>query len=236
MADDQQSFRRKDQERMADGALFQSLEPGELGRRRELVAWDERAAGDGIPERAGRLLPVHPPVGRVGSQVGDVAVLGERLAGAREVAALPQARVEVIQQRTADLAYFLDPECGLDGAADIAEVGLHRGHVPPGHRNVLVEQSGDGDVRVRLPPCPCEREQLAELDLRLDLGPAGLPEPELAAGQRVLPGVYPGTPRPARQLLYVTGRLTRQATQPQSRRSTNGSQIDRRSYQNRRWG
>src|ERR1700733_2856338 len=30
-------------------------------------------------------------------------------------------------------------------------------------------------------------EQLAELDLRLDLGPAGLPEPEVAAGQRVLP-------------------------------------------------
>ena len=84
-----------------------------------------------------------------------------------------------------------------------------RGHVPPGDRDVLVEQLGDGDVRVGLPSCPREREQLAELDLRLDLGLAGLPEPDLAAGQRVLPGVYLGTPRPARQLLYVTGRTTR---------------------------
>jgi hypothetical protein len=37
-------------------------------------------------------------------------------------------------------------------------------------------------------------------------GSAGVPEPDLATGQRVLPGVYLGTPRPARQLLYVTGR------------------------------
>ena len=49
-------------------------------------------------------------------------------------------------------------------------------------------------------------EQPAELDLRLDLGLAGLAEPELAAGQRVLAGAHPGTPRPARQSLYVTGR------------------------------
>src|SRR5207244_3243478 len=53
--------------------------------------------------------------------------------------------------------------------------------------------------------CPREREQPAELDLRLYLGSAGLPEADLAAGQRVSPGVYLGTPRSARQLLYVTG-------------------------------
>ena len=58
-------------------------------------------------------------------------------------------------------------------------------------------------------------EQAAELDLCLDLGLAGLPEPELAAGQRILPGVHLGTPRPARQLLCVTGGLTRQTTQLQ---------------------
>jgi hypothetical protein len=52
-------------------------------------------------------------------------------------------------------------------------------------------------------------------DLRLDLGPAGLPEPELAPGRRVLPGVHLGMPRPARQLLYVTAGPTRQATQLQ---------------------
>jgi hypothetical protein len=33
--------------------------------------------------------------------------------------------------------------------------------------------------------------QRAEFDQCLDLGLAGLPEPELAAGQRVLPGVQP---------------------------------------------
>jgi hypothetical protein len=38
-----------------------------------------------------------------------------------------------------------------------------------------------------------EVEQLADLDLRLDLGLAGFLEPDLAAGQRVLPGVHPGT-------------------------------------------
>jgi hypothetical protein len=81
-----------------------------------------------------------------------------------------------------------------------------RGDVPPRDRNAPVEQLGDGDLRVGLPPCPGEYEQPAELDLRLDLGLAGLPEAELAAGQRILPGVRLGTPRPAQQLLYVTGR------------------------------
>ncbi len=127
-----------------------------------------------------------------------MAVLGEQLANAREVAALQQARVEVIQQRAADLADFPGPERGLDGAADVAEVGLRRGHVPPGDRYVLVEQLGDGDFRVGLPSRSRELEKPAELDLRLDPGLAGLAEPELAAGQRVLPGVYLGTLGPAR--------------------------------------
>src|SRR5262249_16477997 len=64
---------------------------------------------------------------------------------------------------------------------------------------------GDRDLRVRLPSCPRKREQPAELNLRLYLGLAGLPEPELPTGQRVLPRVYLGTPRSARKLLYVTG-------------------------------
>ncbi len=79
------------------------------------------------------------------------------------------------------------PSAGLDRAADVAQVGFLRGNVPSGDRDVLVEQLGDGDVRVRLPSCPREREQTAGLDLRLCLGPAGLPEPDLAAGQRSLP-------------------------------------------------
>jgi hypothetical protein len=38
---------------------------------------------------------------------------------------------------------------------------------------------------------------------------------DLPAHQPVLPGTEPGTPRAVRQLLYVTGGLTRQATQRQ---------------------
>ena len=70
---------------------------------------------------------------------------GERLADAPEVAALLQACAEVIQQRAADHAHFLDPERGLDGAADIPEVSLLRGDVPSGGEDVLVEQLGDSD-------------------------------------------------------------------------------------------
>src|SRR5215472_136147 len=57
----------------------------------------------------------------------------------------------------------------------------------PSSSSVPVEQLGDRDVRIRVPPSLRELEQPAQLDLRLDLGLAGLPEPELAAGQRVLP-------------------------------------------------
>ena len=146
MADDQQPVRLEDQERVAQGARFQLLEPRELGHRRERITGGECPAGDSPPEPVGRLLPFHPQIGRVGPQVGNVTVLGERLAGAREVAAPLQARVEIIQQRAPDLAHLPGPERGLDGAADVAEVGLQRGHVPPGDRNVRVEQLGDGDA------------------------------------------------------------------------------------------
>jgi hypothetical protein len=65
------------------------------------------------PQLPVRLLPFRPRGGRVWSRVRDVAMLSERLAGAREVAALLQARVEVTQQRAADPAHFLDPSAGL---------------------------------------------------------------------------------------------------------------------------
>jgi hypothetical protein len=236
MAENQQTFRLEDQERVPNGARFQPLEAGKLGHRRQRVAGDERAASDSLPEPVGRLLPVRLTVRRVGPQVGDVAMLSERLASAHQVAAFLQARVEVVQQRAADLAHFLRSQRGLDSAADVTEVGLLRGDVPPCDRQVLVEQLGNGDVRIMLPSGTRELEQLDELDLRHDLGPAGLPEPDLAPGQRVFPCVHPGTPRPARRLLDVTAGLTRQATQLQSPRSTNESRIDRRGHKTRRWG
>jgi hypothetical protein len=68
-----------------------------------------------------------------------VAVLGERLASARQLAALLETRVEVIQQRAADLAHLLGPERGLDSAADVTEVGFLRGNFPPSDGDVCVE-------------------------------------------------------------------------------------------------
>jgi len=78
-------------------------------------------------------------------------MLGERLSGARQIAALLQTRIEVIQQRAADLAHLLGPERGLDSAADVTEVGFLRGNLPPGDGDVCVEQFGDGDARVGVP-------------------------------------------------------------------------------------
>jgi hypothetical protein len=90
-----------------------------------------------------------------------VAVLGEGRARAGEVAAALEAGVQRVQQRAADLADFPGTQGGLDGAADIAEVGLLGRHVPPGNRHVLVKQLGHGDGRVGLPSGTGERQQLA---------------------------------------------------------------------------
>src|SRR5208282_3177326 len=84
------------------------------------------------PAHDPRPAPIRAGVGRVGPQVRDVAVLGERLAGAREVAASHQPGVQRVQQRAADLADLRGPDGRLDGPADIPEVAFPGGHVPPG--------------------------------------------------------------------------------------------------------
>jgi hypothetical protein len=61
---------------------------------------------------------------------------------------------------------------------------------------ILVEQLSDGRAGLRLTPGHNLLEQLAELNLRGNLGLAGLPEPDLTTGQRVLPCVHPDTPGP----------------------------------------
>ena len=152
------------------------------------------------------LLPLGPRVGRVGPQVRDVAVLGERLAGAREIAASHQPGVQRVQQRAADLADLRGPDCRLDSPADIPEIALPRRHVPPGRRHVLVEQLGNRDGRVGLPSRCGLREQLAELDLRRPLGLACLPQPDLPTRQWVGRDIHLHSPRSARQLLSVSTR------------------------------
>src|SRR4029077_14310662 len=123
-----------------------AAQPGHLGER-----------GAGGPASVLLRTSVRPPVRtklaqlgsdvrRVGPQVGDVAMLGERRTDARQAAALLQACVEVVQQRAAALAHFLRSQRGLDGAAYVAEVGLLRGDVPPGDRQVLVKQFGNGEA------------------------------------------------------------------------------------------
>ena len=59
------------------------------------------------------LFPFESAIGRVRPQIRDVAVLGERLTGAREVAASHQPGVKRVQQRAADLADLRGPEGGL---------------------------------------------------------------------------------------------------------------------------
>jgi hypothetical protein len=132
-------------------------------------------------------------------------VLGEGPAGAREVAASHQPGVQRVQQRAADLADLDGPEGGLDGPADVAEVALQGGQVPSGCQHVLVEQLGHGDGRVGLASRCGLLDQLAELDLRGPFGLACLAEPDLAARQRIGPGVYLHAPGSAGESLYVSG-------------------------------
>jgi hypothetical protein len=71
------------------------------------------ARADRCPHAIRGLLPFEPPVRRVGAQVRDVAVLGEGLAGAGQVAASHQPGVQGVQDRAADVAGLRGPEARL---------------------------------------------------------------------------------------------------------------------------
>ena len=58
---------------------------------------------------------------------------------------------------------------------------------------------------VGLPPISSQHQQLPQLDLRIAFGRACLPEPDLAACQRIGPRLHVNAKRPARELLNVTG-------------------------------
>jgi len=94
VTDVHEPFVGKRQERMPDGSRFQPLELGEIGHRRQGVTWGQLPGADRCPYAIRGLLPFGPPVGRVGPQVRDVAMLSEGLASAPEVAASYQASVE----------------------------------------------------------------------------------------------------------------------------------------------
>src|SRR5690348_13269114 len=98
------------------------------------------------------------------------------------------------------------PERRLDNTPDVRLISLPRRQVPVGDIGVLIHELGHGCVRLRLASCRGLLEQLAELDLRRPFGLTGLPQPDLAARQRISPAVDLHPPRPAGQLLYVSGR------------------------------
>jgi hypothetical protein len=208
VADVHQPFVGERHERVPYGAGFQSLELVQFGNRWESVTGYELARSDRCPQLVSGLLPRGSRIGRVGPEVRDVAVLGELLAGGREVAAPHQPDAQRVQQRAADLAGLHGPEVGFDGPANISEVAHPGGHVPSSCRHVLVEQLRHGDARVGLASRCGLLKQLAELDLRRPSGLTCLPQPDLPAGERVGPGVDLGTPGSARQLLYVSPRCT----------------------------
>jgi len=117
-------------------------------------------------------------------------VLGEWPAGAREVAAPAQPRVQRVQHRPAELPQFHLTQRGQDRAPDIALVGFPSGWVELGDRHVLLQQVGKGGAGLRPPPDGRLLQQLAQQDQGLLLGLRRLPMPQLSAGQRIGARVY----------------------------------------------
>ena len=143
-------------------------------------------------------------VGQVPRELGalhqgrDVAVLGEWPAGAGQVAAALQPRVQLVEDGPADLPYLQVPQGGLDGAADEPLVGLPGGHVPRDDRRVLVQELRDRRGGLGGTTLGGFLQQPAEFDVRLLLRLGGRLEADLAPGERVGPDVYGDTERPAR--------------------------------------
>ena len=104
----------------------------------------EAAGLNGLGEHIGDLLRGRAAVASPDRQDRDVAVLGERPAGASQVAAALQPRVQLVEDGAADLAHLQVPEGRLDGAADESLVGLPRRYVPWSDQRVLIQERRDG--------------------------------------------------------------------------------------------
>jgi hypothetical protein len=68
----------------------------QVGDGREFVTGGQLAGLDGLAELLGYLAPAGPGVGGVDDEDRDVAVLGERVAGAGQVPAALEAGVELV--------------------------------------------------------------------------------------------------------------------------------------------
>ena len=180
------------------------LQDAQLSDRRQFVARGEDPRLNSLCERLSDLQPGWARVARVDNQDRHVAVLGERPAGAGQVAAALQLRVQLVEDGAAHLPHLHGPEGRLDRAADESLVGLPRGHVPRRDRRVLIQQLGHGGIRLGSAAFRRFLEQPAQLDVGLLLGLGGGLEADLPLGDRIDPGVHPGAPRSARQLLNAT--------------------------------
>ena len=197
--DDDQVVRGELLEGVPDDAAADALEGAYLGDRRQLVARGQAGRGENLRDlQLGRAA-----ISWVDHQGRDVAVLGEGPPGTGQVATALQPRVQLIQDRAANLPHLQVPEGGLDSAADESLVGLPGGHVPRRDGRVLVQEPGHRRVGLRRPAFGCFLEQPAQLDVGLPLGLGGGLEADPPLGDRIDPGIHPGTPRPARQLLYA---------------------------------
>ncbi len=150
-----------------------------LTRRRELVARSQLARANRFPDLVGDLLPGRASA-RHDRQRREPNVLGQRPAGAGQVAAPAQPRVEGVQHRAADLADFDGAQRGQDRPPDVTLVRLPGGQVQLGDLHVPVEQLADRHPRVWSAPGCGVLQQSPEGDLSFLLGLDGLPVPKLA--------------------------------------------------------
>ena len=175
-----------------------ALKRAHLLDRGQRFARREHPGADCVPKRAGHLLPGRPAARSNDTEGRHVPVLNGPLAGAPGIATPSQLRVEQIEEGPADLTDLQMPERRLDNTPDVRLISLPRRQVPVGHRGVLVHELGHGRVGLWLAASLRLLEQPAELDLRRPFGLAGLPQPDLAARQRIGPSVDLHPPGAAR--------------------------------------
>ncbi len=127
-----------------DDAGTDALRGAQFDDRWQLITGGEVAGLDGLGEHIGDLLGGRAAVASFKHQGRDVAVLGERPAGAGQVTAALQPGVQLVEGGAADLPHLDMPQSGLDGAADEALVSLPRGYIPRGDERVLIQELRDG--------------------------------------------------------------------------------------------
>jgi hypothetical protein len=205
LTDDDEPFLGEDRQGVLQGRHRNVLQVAHLADRGERLTCGEHPGADRVPDRVHHLLPGRLTAGGINGKERHVPVLTERLASARVIPAAPQLRVEQVEQRAAYLADLKVTKSGLDHPPDIDLVRLPGGQVPVSHLDVPVHELGRGGVCLGLASRCGLLEQLAELDLRRPFGLAGLPQPNLAARQRIGPGVHLHAPGSAGESLYVSG-------------------------------